>query len=417
MDRRNKEDVPLEPLSKWFCRNDPKDSRALEMTSRPKPMLVSADHCWSWTTLSIRRTQDEPASNSRTQQYSFFWARNAIYHALRLLDIKPGDHVLLPAYICRAAVDPFIAFGLDVDFYSIDRSCNALFDDIIARVTARTRAILLVHYFGFPQEVRQIRQLCDRHRAVLIEDCAHVLSGDVDGQPMGTFGDAAVFSWRKFLPVFDGSELIINRPSQTETIEFAKETPLFTLKVALNLLDQSMRNTKRLSVRTVYSGFRVLENALRICVNRYVDKSPVLSIESTSAQFDERSLHLPMSRMSRWIRRHANVQEIVAQRRHNYEILRNELRSSKVIPLFPTLPASVCPWVFPAFFDGIPEAHRILRKRGIPANAWDSVRHPGVRFGAHKDADFLYQNLVFLPIHQSVHDEDMVKIAAVAKSL
>ena len=147
-------------------------------------------------------------------RYYFFWARNAIYHCLNLLNIKPGSRVLLPAYICRAAVDPFLAYGLHVDFYSVKSDCAADIGDIQARITADTKAVLAAHYFGFPQEIQQIRDLCDRYQIALIEDCAHVLTGEIGGRPMGTFGDAAIFSWRKFLPVYDGGELVMNRPSR-----------------------------------------------------------------------------------------------------------------------------------------------------------------------------------------------------------
>lgn len=386
------------------------------MTAQREPMLVSAEHFWSWTTTSIRRAQDGYISSKETH-YSFFWARNAIYHSLKLLGIEPGSGVLVPSYVCRAAIDPLVAYGMDVDFYAIQRDCKLDVDDVTSRVTPRTRAILLVHYFGFPQEIRRIRDFCNKRQIVLIEDCAHVLSGDIDGQSLGTFGDAAVFSWRKFLPVFDGAELVINQPGRAAKLELAKETPLFTLKVALYLLDQSMRHSRGFAFRAAYSGLQSLENTLRRCANTYIDKSTALRIENTSAEFDKGNINLPMSRVSRWIKRHSNIRSIVAKRRRNYQILQSELQSSKITPLFPDLPLSVCPWVFPVFFNGTPGAHRVLRRRGIPANAWDDVRHPSIRRGAHADADFLYENLVFLPIHQSLLDKDVMKMTSVARSL
>src|SRR5580704_12287313 len=70
------------------------------------------------------------ASNARPRRtpetrhsYHFFWARNAIYHCLQALGISRGAHVLLPAYLCRGAVEPFEAFGAEVEFYGIGRDC------------------------------------------------------------------------------------------------------------------------------------------------------------------------------------------------------------------------------------------------------------------------------------------------------
>jgi len=115
--------------------------------------------------------------------------------------------VLVPAYICASAVEPIEAFGAKVVFYEVGRDCLPDVSDLEAKIDDRTRAVLAVHYFGFPCGIRQIRKICDRHGLSLIEDCAHVLRGEDGGQPLGTFGEASVFSWRKFLPLYDGGEL------------------------------------------------------------------------------------------------------------------------------------------------------------------------------------------------------------------
>src|SRR5262249_14275549 len=152
---------------------------------------------------------------------------------------------------------------LQVDFYSTKRDCTVDLLDIIGRITPTTRALLVVHYFGFPQGIHELREICKRHQIALIEDCAHVLCGDIDGQPLGSFGDAAIFSWRKFLPIYDGGELVINRPGPLEAIELANETALFTLKVGLNLVDRTMRYAEGRSFRAAYDGLRFVENMFR----------------------------------------------------------------------------------------------------------------------------------------------------------
>ena len=379
-------------------------------------MILTADPWFSWSTASILR-QDELPPSRTTMRYSFFWARTAIYHALKILNMEPGSRVLIPSYICRSAVDPFIAYGAEVDFYSVERDCTANILDIKKRITRNTRALLLVHYFGFPQVVRQIRELCDTHRIALIEDCAHVLSGEIEGQSIGTFGDVAVFSWRKLLPVFDGGELLINRATQTMAVALANETPLFTLRVAFNIIDRTMRHTRRPALRGAHKGLCVLEGAFHAYAKRFLERSPDSRVEARSTEFDKESIYLRMSRISRWVRRHSNVRRIINERRRNYQILLNELSASNVTPLHRELPDSVCPWVFPVFFNDILSAHRRLRAQGIPASAWDDVRHPDLPFGSFSNADFLYQNLIFLPIHQCLRDEDMMTIATAVRSL
>jgi hypothetical protein len=70
----------------------------------------------------------------------------------------------------------------------------------------------------------------------------------------------------------------------------------------------------------------------------------------------------------------------------------------------------VCPWVFPLFFDGLANAHLLLRSRGIPAVTWGGVRPPAINSVNFPEADFLYDNLVFLPVHQNLTAEALHQV-------
>ncbi len=82
-----------------------------------------------------------------------------------------------------------------------------------------------------------------------------------------------------------------------------------------------------------------------------------------------------------------------------------------VTSLFPRLDEGVCPWVYPLRFEGRPKAHLELRAMGIPAIAWDGVRPAGIFPDEFPRADFLYDNLVMLPVHQSLRRRDLELIA------
>jgi hypothetical protein len=66
------------------------------------------------------------------------------------------------------------------------------------------------------------------------------------------------------------------------------------------------------------------------------------------------------------------------------------------------LPEHGSPWVLPAFINGVADAHLKLQEHGVPAVNWAGVRPPALPRGAFPDVDFLYDNLVFLPIHQNL---------------
>jgi dTDP-4-amino-4,6-dideoxygalactose transaminase len=380
-------------------------------------MIVAKDQFLSWTMMSARPT-DRARQENAAARYSFFQARNAIYHSLSLLGIEQGSHILAPSYICRAAIDPLVAYGIDVGFYAVKTDCSIDLADLERRITPRTQAILIVHYFGFPQLVHQLRKLCDKHRLALIEDCAHILSGEVEGKPMGAVGDAAVFSWRKFLPLYDGAELVMNRPGQPAEIKRTKENALFTLKVAANMLDASLVRTRQPLLRLAYRGIRAGEAVFRKCANGRLRKSPMMQAETSSVFFDKHSVNWPMSRLSRWTKSHSHIGNIIATRRRNYETLLEELSSLKQVrPLFPELPSTVCPWVFPVLFPDLTDAHLLLRDRGIPAVTWGGVRCPQSAEERFENSDFLYENLVFLPVHQCLRDRDVVNMARTIKGL
>lgn len=337
----------------------------------------------------------------RPRRFPVCWARNALYHGLAALGVGPGSHVLMPAFICRVAVEPVIALGAEVEFYGIARDGQPDLDDVETRAQARTRAVVLVHYFGFPQPSEGLRSLCGRRGISLVEDCAHVLRSEGAGREMGRIGDLAVYSWAKFLPVVDGGELVLNDPERPFDIRWETEGFLLTLRSAKDILDQLMAGSTR-STQTLYRWLQAPKRLLR----RRMEAAALPG--DPDERFEARTANFPASRASRWIAAHSDTAAISAKRRENYLFLLEAVsRLPGVTPLFPTLPAGVCPWVFPVFFDNLTDGHRRLRERGIPAASWDLVRPPSVPRGVYPAADFLYDRAVFLPVHQSLEPEHL----------
>jgi len=350
-----------------------------------------------------------------TRRYRFFWARNAIYHSLRALGVAPGEQVLVPAYICAAAVEPIAAYGAEPVFYRIARDVSADLADVEARINPRTRAILAVHYFGFPSDIGAFRALCDRHGLFLIEDCAHVLRGEVDGRPLGSFGDASVFSWRKLLPLDNGGELVLNGGQRELRVDWSREGLRFTVKVAKDLFDRFVEAGHHPVLRAFS---RTLGSARWIVVrpaDRASDAAPLLAAGSDSVSFIPALVNQPMSRLSRFLLDRSDIARVAAQRRANYlRLLEGLSQVEGVRPLFRALPEGICPWVFPALFENQSNAHHLLREHGIPAVSWDEVKPAGFSEQMFPDAEFLYQNLVFLPVHQDLEEKHLDAIAGAA---
>ena len=145
------------------------------------------------------------------------------------IGIRPGQKILVPAYLCTAAIEPIEYFGAEMSFYTIRRNCSPDWSDLESKIRGNVRAILAVHYFGFPCEIERFCALRDQYNLFLIEDCAHVLDGVPSEHRLGELGDFSVFSPRKYLPVFDGGTLRLNRPAPGFQIRWQFESPLFTL--------------------------------------------------------------------------------------------------------------------------------------------------------------------------------------------
>jgi dTDP-4-amino-4,6-dideoxygalactose transaminase len=357
-----------------------------------------------------RRSDSFPQLNPSSRSSFFFWARNAVYYALVAAQLSADDEVLVPAYVCKAVPEAILAYGAKVRYFPVDMEGNVVLSDLQNEVGPRTRAIVIIHYFGFPQPIHPLMEFCRSKKLFLIEDCAHVLQTELEGRLLGSFGDASVFSMRKLFPIFDGGALILNRPVLDLAVGWESESLLLTMRAAKDILDQLANNSASPFLRVYRSLTRLARKANNLFRNRGPD-SASLTIEKTDVSFDNKMVNYPMSRLSKLIFLHSDLEEVIAQRRANYEFLHSTLGSiDGWRPLKADLPAGVCPWVFPLMVGAGQDACDAIRREGIPAVTWNGVRPDDLPAGRFSDADKLYMNLVFLPVHQSLKSQHLERI-------
>jgi dTDP-4-amino-4,6-dideoxygalactose transaminase len=340
--------------------------------------------------------------------FPLFWARNAVCHGLRLLGVAPGESVLVPSYHCSALVEPVLRHGARAVYYGVRPDCSPDLDDIERRIDAKTRAILVVHYFGFPQRILEIESLCRTRGLFLIEDCAHVLRGSVCGRDLGTFGDVSFFSWRKLLPLYDGAHLVVNRPDAVGEIPIEGQGVLFALKVAKHTVARALEDSPFRHANVLWRLARLPFDASRRMLGAAAPRPAVLATDRQSPEFDPRLVNAEMSGLSRRILGNLDIEDAVARRRRNYRRVEEALRSLPgIAPLHPELPDGVCPWVLPVFAGKREDFHLALRSKGVPAVTWGGVIHPSLPLAEFPVADELYRTLVFLPIHQGIAEPEL----------
>ncbi len=151
-------------------------------------------------------------------------------HALEisamLLDIKPGDEVVIPAYTFVSTVNAFVRQGAKPVFVDI-RPDTLNIDErkLEEKITQRTRALIAVHYAGVGCEMNEIQRIARKYDIPVIEDNAHGMFGRYREQKLGTFGIVSALSFHetKNISCGEGGALIINEPKYIERAEIIRE--------------------------------------------------------------------------------------------------------------------------------------------------------------------------------------------------
>jgi dTDP-4-amino-4,6-dideoxygalactose transaminase len=120
---------------------------------------------------------------------------DAIYIVLRMLGIGPGDEVITTASSWISTSETISQAGAKPVFVDVDEHYLIDPDAVEGAITSRTRAVLPVHLYGQAAQMGRIKELCDARGLRLIEDCAQAHFAEWRGQRVGTFGDAATFSF------------------------------------------------------------------------------------------------------------------------------------------------------------------------------------------------------------------------------
>lgn len=168
---------------------------------------------WSWKNGNELNRVEEWFKNyfSSSEVFLFNSGRSALIAVLKSFDIGLGDEVLIQAFTCVAVPDPVIWQGAKPIFVDIDETLNIDPKLLEKHINKKTKAIVVQHTFGIGAEIKLIKKIAQKYNLILIEDCAHALGANVDGQLLGTFGDAAIFSFGRdkvISSVFGGMAMI-----------------------------------------------------------------------------------------------------------------------------------------------------------------------------------------------------------------
>ena len=150
----------------------------------------------------------------------------ALHLAMRALDIKGGDEVIVPTLTFAATANAALFTGAKPVFADIDeKTYNISPSDILAKITHKTKAIIPVHYGGQPCDMKEIREIAEDHKVPIIEDCAHSLGAEYREKQTGNLGTAGCFSFypTKIITTIEGGMLTTNDKSFAEKARTLRE--------------------------------------------------------------------------------------------------------------------------------------------------------------------------------------------------
>ena len=150
----------------------------------------------------------------------------AITIALRALGVGPGDEVVVPSFTFYASAEAIPHTGARPVFCDIDPETFCITPETIERaLTPATRAIVAVHLFGMPAPIDEIVSFARERGIAVLEDSAQAIGASLNGQKVGTFGDAATFSFFPSKNLFclgDGGVIVTNDGQLAELLRLLR---------------------------------------------------------------------------------------------------------------------------------------------------------------------------------------------------
>jgi dTDP-4-amino-4,6-dideoxygalactose transaminase len=391
-------------------------------------MLITQTPCFRIEQIIKRGTNNIRAYPLYSRNsYLFFGARYAIWAGTKLLGINSSHNIIMPSYNCGTEIDPILDQKIQIKYYNIKRDMGIDLEDLTNQIDSNTAAILITHYLGFTQRINEIKNICNKKRLFLIEDCAHAFLSTYQSKNLGSFGDISVFSIRKTLPIPNGGALVVNNANLRFEKKQKKSSVLSTYFVSVELLkNRTQKDNQKLvwiitdrffrAVAFLNYFFRLI---LRLFKKMFAYKGLALNhVNYWSREFNRDLVKWDISKLSEKIIRNIDYEKLKEKRRKNFEYLLKDLSKIKDIKLvFDKLPIGVCPLFFPIIVKDRNYYHQKFKKRGIATYPYWQYMHDSVPWGKFPDAVYLKQHVLGLPIHQDISFEHLEKIIEVLNNI
>jgi perosamine synthetase len=150
---------------------------------------------------------------------------SALHAVLLACGIGPGDEVIVPSFTFIATANSPLFVGAKPVFADIEEKTLGLDpQDVVRKITARTKAIIPVHYGGCPCIIKELIKIAEERKLILLEDAAESLGATIDNKKIGSFGKAAIFSFcsNKVISTGEGGAVVTNSAEIYERLKLIR---------------------------------------------------------------------------------------------------------------------------------------------------------------------------------------------------
>lgn len=336
----------------------------------------------------------------------FSRGRYALLEAYRRAIDRDGA-ILLPAYHCRTMVDPALSLRLRVHFYSVSENlmpCREALEALLSVERAKSASsrllIVLPDYFGFPQQLEEVRALCDFYGAELIRDRSHALCSLADEMIGILPTETLVASPYKFVGSEDGGSLIMQAKSTSSSVLQGQGW-----RAEMRGWVHLIRNKIKTLIPHGVLDPELLSDELATLFSKHAAKGVSLKefVNKPSSQFVETAERQRSLAASRWLLSLADLDDLAEKRRRNFRLW---VDAAAKIPhcrvLFPDVPDNCVPYMFPLYLEA-PDTHfYLLKQLGVPVGRWDEIAVSDCPMAAKYRL-----GLIHLPCHQDLNLADM----------
>ena len=371
----------------------------------------------------IRRGRGRPDVYPLDQENCllFFSGRYALAAALEACGFLPGDRILVPAYNCGVELDPVAYHKLEPVFYNVGKDFRVDLEDLEAKCGSGPKGAVVTHFLGFPQPMEEIEEILQARGVLCIEDCAHAFLSCHEDRPLGSFGDASIFSLLKSLPVATGGLLVLNReeaayrgrphrprgfPSWIYLAELGSKRSYDEAGGTRNILPRLAAAGLHLALWGAGKGIAG--------VRKWSGRGGDLLVRPDGFAFEEALTERGVSSLCSRIVSNTDFRRVKRIRRRNFAYLLEHFKAREEIHLpFDGLPEGVCPLFFPIITKNKEvrrELYRKLGSRGIVTHPWWDRFREEVPWERFPDAVYLKERVFGLPIHQDLGTREMDRV-------